>query len=92
MPERVVDELEPVEVEEQHVRAGPGGGAGDGPLQPLQERHPVGQPGDRVAERVLRGGSWMCSENYCTNYRVAARSHATPDSGLNNLGFRCVSD
>ncbi len=43
-------------------------------------------------ERVLRGGSWMCSENYCTNYRVAARSHATPDSCLNNLGFRCVSD
>jgi sulfatase modifying factor 1 len=43
-------------------------------------------------ERVLRGGSWMCSENYCTNYRTATRSHATPDSGLNNLGFRCVSD
>jgi len=43
-------------------------------------------------ERVLRGGSWMCSENYCMNYRNAARSHATPDSGLNNLGFRCVKD
>jgi formylglycine-generating enzyme required for sulfatase activity len=43
-------------------------------------------------ERVMRGGSWMCSENYCTNYRAAARSHATPDTGLNNLGFRCVRD
>jgi len=43
-------------------------------------------------ERVIRGGSWMCAENFCTNYRVAARSHATPDSGLNNLGFRCVRD
>jgi sulfatase modifying factor 1 len=43
-------------------------------------------------ERVLRGGSWMCSENYCMNYRNAARSHATPDSGLNNLGFRCARD
>ncbi len=41
-------------------------------------------------ERVIRGGSWMCAENFCTNYRVAARSHATPDSGLDNLGFRCV--
>ena len=29
---------------------------------------------------------------FWTNYRVAARSHATPDSGLNNLGFRCVRD
>jgi len=43
-------------------------------------------------ERVIRGGSWMCSENYCTNYRVGARSHAAPDSGLDNLGFRCVRD
>lgn len=43
-------------------------------------------------ERVIRGGSWMCAENFCTNYRVAARSHATPDTGLDNLGFRCVRD
>ena len=46
----------------------------------------------RGEERVMRGGSWMCSENFCSNYRVAARSHATPDTGLNNLGFRCVRD
>jgi formylglycine-generating enzyme len=44
------------------------------------------------AERSMRGGSWMCAENFCSNYRVAARSHATPDSGMNNLGFRCVKD
>jgi formylglycine-generating enzyme required for sulfatase activity len=43
-------------------------------------------------ERVIRGGSWMCSENYCTGYRVAARSHTGADSGLNNLGFRCAKD
>jgi formylglycine-generating enzyme required for sulfatase activity len=42
--------------------------------------------------RVIRGGSWLCSENYCTGYRVAARNHTAPDSGLNNLGFRCVRD
>ena len=43
-------------------------------------------------ERVIRGGSWMCAENFCSNYRVAARSHATPDTGLDNLGFRCARD
>jgi formylglycine-generating enzyme required for sulfatase activity len=43
-------------------------------------------------ERVIRGGSWMCSENYCTNYRVAGRGHTAPDTGLNNLGFRCARD
>lgn len=46
----------------------------------------------RGEERVLRGGSWMCSENYCQGYRVAARSKAAPDTALNNLGFRCVQD
>ncbi len=44
------------------------------------------------AERVIRGGSWMCSLNYCRGFRAAARSHSTPDSGLNNLGFRCARD
>ena len=43
-------------------------------------------------ERVLRGGSWLCAENYCLGYRVAARNKTAPDSGLNNLGFRCVRD
>ena len=43
-------------------------------------------------ERVIRGGSWMCSLNYCRGFRVAARSHSAPDSGLNNLGFRCAKD
>ncbi len=42
--------------------------------------------------RTIRGGSWMCSENYCNNYRVAGRSKTTPDTALNNLGFRCATD
>lgn len=46
----------------------------------------------RGVERVMRGGSWLCAENFCTNYRVAGRSHSTPDTGLNNLGFRCARD
>jgi formylglycine-generating enzyme required for sulfatase activity len=42
------------------------------------------------AEKAIRGGSWLCSDNYCTGYRVAARQHTPRDSGLNNLGFRCA--
>lgn len=43
-------------------------------------------------ERVIRGGSFLCAENFCSNYRVAGRSHSTPDSAMNNLGFRCARD
>ncbi len=44
------------------------------------------------AAKSMRGGSWMCAENFCSNYRVAGRSSATPDSALNNVGFRLVKD
>ena len=43
-------------------------------------------------ERVMRGGSWMCAGNFCTNYRVAGRSHSTPETSLNNVGFRLARD
>lgn len=43
-------------------------------------------------ERSIRGGSFLCADNFCSNYRVAGRSHAPPDSGMNNLGFRCARD
>ncbi len=42
-------------------------------------------------QKVQKGGSWLCSENYCQGYRVAARMMTAPDSGLNNLGFRCAA-
>jgi len=43
-------------------------------------------------EKAIRGGSWLCAGNYCAGYRVAARQHSPRDSGLNNVGFRCVRD
>jgi formylglycine-generating enzyme len=43
-------------------------------------------------EKSIRGGSFLCAENFCSNYRVAGRSRSTPDSGMNNLGFRCAKD
>ena len=47
---------------------------------------------ERGQDRVIRGGSWLCSQDSCQGYRVAARNHTAPDSGLNNLGFRCARD
>lgn len=41
-------------------------------------------------ERVMRGGSFLCNEHFCSGYRVAARNKNTPDSAAINLGFRCV--
>jgi sulfatase modifying factor 1 len=40
--------------------------------------------------RVMKGGSFLCHASYCNRYRVAARTHNTPDSSASNIGFRCV--
>lgn len=44
----------------------------------------------RIPKRVQRGGSFMCSDNYCLGYRVSARMKGEPESGTFHCGFRCV--
>jgi formylglycine-generating enzyme required for sulfatase activity len=55
-------------------------------------RNPVGPaagmgPGPT---RVLRGGSFLCSDSYCRGYRVSSRNSGAPDTGAPNIGFRTV--
>ena len=47
-----------------------------------------GEPG--VAKRVQRGGSYLCSDQYCTRYLVGSRGKGAVDSAGTNIGFRCV--
>jgi formylglycine-generating enzyme len=48
------------------------------------------EPG--AAKRVTRGGSFLCSDEYCSRYLVGSRGKAEISSGSSNLGFRLVSD
>jgi formylglycine-generating enzyme required for sulfatase activity len=41
-------------------------------------------------KKVARGGSYLCNDSYCSGYRVARRMKSSADSGLSNMGFRCV--
>jgi len=43
-------------------------------------------------KRVTRGGSFLCNDSYCSGFRVARRMKTTEDSGMENLGFRCVQN
>lgn len=45
-----------------------------------------------LRERILRGGSFLCNDDYCSGYRNARRMGSSPDTGLNHVGFRCVKD
>ena len=45
-----------------------------------------------LAKRITRGGSFLCSELYCTGYRPSARMKTSPDTGLSHTGFRLVAE
>jgi len=47
------------------------------------------EPG--VAKRVHRGGSFLCTDQYCSRYMVGTRGKGAVDTGTNHLGFRCVA-
>ena len=41
-------------------------------------------------DRRLRGGSFLCAENWCQGYRIAAETAAAADSAWDHTGFRCA--
>ena len=57
-----------------------------GPLgQSYDPRDPI-----RIPRKVIKGGSHLCSPNYCRRYRPAARFPEPIDTSTCHLGFRCV--
>jgi sulfatase modifying factor 1 len=46
------------------------------------------EPG--VTKRVQKGGSYLCTDQYCERYMPGARGKGDPETGTNHLGFRCV--
>lgn len=45
-----------------------------------------------IPKRVVRGGSFLCHDSYCSGYRVSARMKTSPDTSLEHTGFRCVTN
>lgn len=43
-------------------------------------------------KRVIRGGSFLCNEDYCLSYRPSARRGCDPFNPMSHLGFRLVVD
>jgi len=41
---------------------------------------------------AIKGGSYLCSENYCRRYRVAARDSLEFDFSSAHIGFRIIKD
>lgn len=63
------------------------GGVARNPKGPSDSWDPdePGQP-----KRVHRGGSFLCTEQYCSRYQVGTRGKGEVNSSTNHLGFRCL--
>jgi formylglycine-generating enzyme required for sulfatase activity len=49
------------------------------------------QPTIRIPRKVLKGGSFLCSPDYCRRYRPGARYPQMIDTASCHIGFRCVA-
>ncbi|MEZ5294337.1 MAG: formylglycine-generating enzyme family protein [Vicinamibacterales bacterium] len=59
------------------------------PRGPASSRDPE-EPG--VPKRVQKGGSFLCTDEYCGRFRPGTRGKGEPSSGANHIGFRLVRD
>jgi formylglycine-generating enzyme required for sulfatase activity len=48
------------------------------------------QPQFRVPRKVIKGGSFLCADNYCQRYRPAARRPQMIDTGMSHIGIRTI--
>ena len=56
-----------------------------GPATPFDPSEP------NEKKRVHRGGSFLCTDQYCSRYMVGTRGKGEGSTGTNHLGFRLVS-
>ncbi len=61
------------------------GGVAVNPKGPADSYDPQ-EPG--VPKRSVRGGSFLCTDQFCSRYEVGGRNQTEPSSSANHIGFR----
>ena len=69
------------------ARLAASGGVARNPQGPDTPFDPA-EPAEK--KRVHRGGSFLCTEQYCTRYMIGTRGKGEVSTGSGHLGFRCV--
>jgi formylglycine-generating enzyme required for sulfatase activity len=65
--------------------------ATSGLRNPLGAASPFTPNNPYAREKIIKGGSFLCSDSYCASYRVSARMGSSMDSSLEHTGFRTVT-
>jgi len=59
---------------------------------PASEAYARAHDPQHIAEHVIKGGSFLCADNYCARFRSGSREPGDPGEGMSHLGFRTVRD
>ncbi len=59
-------------------------------LNPQGAGIPYTENNPYAKEKIIKGGSFLCSASYCASYRVSAKMGSSTDSSLEHTGFRTV--
>jgi formylglycine-generating enzyme len=62
-------------------------GVAKNPKGPEDSFDPL-EPGTK--KKIQRGGSFLCTDQYCTRYMPGTRGKGEYRSATNHIGFRCV--
>ena len=72
-----------------YYRMAPNKGIWENPIGPKDSYDPE-EPEAR--KKVQKGGSFLCSDQYCSRYIAGTRGKGEWQTGTNHVGFRCVKD
>ncbi|MGQ0533635.1 MAG: SUMF1/EgtB/PvdO family nonheme iron enzyme [Caulobacteraceae bacterium] len=52
----------------------------------------IARPNAQAGMRVIKGGSQLCADNFCSRFRSSARQPGDEGLGMSHIGFRTVGD
>jgi formylglycine-generating enzyme required for sulfatase activity len=59
---------------------------------PVTEAFARAHDPQHIAEHVIKGGSYLCSDDFCSRFRSGSRQPSDPSEGMSHVGFRTVGD
>lgn len=60
-------------------------------INPKGAVNPYNPNNPYLLEKIIKGGSFLCSGSYCASYRVSSRMGMSLDSSAEHVGFRTVA-
>ena len=59
---------------------------------PASETYAREHDPQHIAEHVIKGGSFLCADNFCARFRSGSRQPTNPAEDISHVDFRTIGD